>query len=511
MKYLTLLFLIIYTPIKAQYHDAKWVLCSGNNQYYNNVILDFNNGQTPVVNVTSKYVPMSFENASICDSVGNLLFYTNGYRLFDRNLDFIPGGYLVPPMDTNGMFRGTLQARGCMFLPWPGDTNRYVLLHTTKEFTLPIGTPGWISYILPRHLYYSVFDKTLNNGNGGFIGLNQIIVTDTLTNWGGGLAVTKHANGRDWWIMVKKHYKNRFYKFLLTPAGIQPMGYQLIGLDNQARLLDIYCFSPNGEIVAGNIGFSGYAHDIVLMNFDRCTGLLSNHQIISNPNNPNHGCEDADFSPDSRFLYSTERVKIFQYDLLNIQTPGAVQASRTVVADTAFSTSICDTPSITNIKTQYPFGALAADGRIYYPPSYGCQELSYFNAPDSSGLASDFIYGGLNIVNQHFASTPYYPNYRLGPVAGSVCDTLSVGVEEWQASQVSIFPNPTQNSVNVSLGRTCEEIQCNFYNMQGQMLFQEKRNFGNAFTLDIPNLSKGLYLLEILCNEGRVVKKVVVN
>ena len=92
-----------------------------------------------------------------------------------------------------------------------------------------------------------------------------------------------------------------------------------------------------------------------------------------------------------------------------------------------------------------------------------------------------------------------------------MCDTLSVGVEEWQASQVSIFPNPTQNSVNVSLGRTCEEIQCNFYNMQGQMLFQEKRNFGNAFTLDIPNLSKGLYLLEILCNEGRVVKKVVVN
>ncbi len=47
--------------------------------------------------------------------------------------------------------------------------------------------------------------------------------------------------------------------------------------------------------------------------------------------------------------------------------------------------------------------------------------------------------------------------------------------------------------------------------MQGQLLFQEKRNFGNAFTFNIPNLSKGLYLLEILCNEGRVVKKVVVD
>lgn len=507
MKYLTLLFLIIYTPIKAQYHDAKWVLCSGNNNYFNNVILDFNNGQLPVVNVTSKYVPMRTENASVCDSSGNLLFYTNGYRLFDRNLDFIPGGYLEPPSDTNGMYSGINQIRGCMFLPWPGDTNRYLLLHTTKEFTWPLGAPAWIPYPLPRHLYYSVFNKTLNNGNGGFISLNHIIVTDTLTNWGGGLAVTKHANGRDWWIMVKKHYKNKFYKFLLTPAGIQSMGFQLIGLDNQARYLDIYCFSPNGEVLAGIIS----AHDLCLMNFDRCTGQLSNHQIISNPSNPNHGCEDADFSPDSRFLYATERVKIFQYDLLNMQTPGAVQASRTVVADTAFSTSICDTPSITNIKTQYPVGALAADGRIYYPPSYGCQELSYFNKPDSSGLASDFIYGGLNIVNQHFTSTPYYPNYRLGPLAGSPCDTLSVGVEEWQASQVLIFPNPAQNSINVSLGSTCEEIQCSFYNMQGQLLFQEKRNFGNAFTLDFPKLTKGIYLLEILCNEGRVVKKVVVD
>ncbi len=59
----------------------------------------------------------------------------------------------------------------------------------------------------------------------------RVLLTDTL-KWGGGLSVTKHANGRDWWVIVKKHYKNKFYKFLLTPLGIQSMGYQLIGLDD---------------------------------------------------------------------------------------------------------------------------------------------------------------------------------------------------------------------------------------------------------------------------------------
>jgi hypothetical protein len=307
--------------------------------------------------------------------------------------------------------------------------------------------------------------------------------------------------------MIKKHYKNRFYKFLLTPAGIQPMGLQLIGLDNQARLGDIYCFSPNGEIVAGIIG----PHDLCLMNFDRCTGLLSNHQIISNPNNPNHGCEDADFSPNSRFLYSTERVKIFQYDLLNMQTPGAVQASRTVVADSAFSTSICDTPSITNIKTQYPYGALAADGRIYYPPSYGCQELSYFNSPDSAGLASDFVYGGLNIVNQHFTSTPYFPNYRLGHVSGSICDSLTT-IHELQPPDIAIYPNPATDKVMINSSRSLSQVVITLYNIQSQQLQQQESGFGNSFEIDVPgNVCNGIYFIRIHSNQGVVTKKVVVR
>ncbi|MBK9638228.1 MAG: T9SS type A sorting domain-containing protein [Bacteroidetes bacterium] len=156
------------------------------------------------------------------------------------------------------------------------------------------------------------------------------------------------------------------------------------------------------------------------------------------------------------------------------------------------------------------FPELAPNGKIYFGHCYLCN-LSVINSPDSLDTLCNMEFNTFYLPSPNAGLPPYHPNYRLGPLVGSVCDTLSVGVEEWQSSHVLIFPNPTQHSINVRLGRTCEEIQCKFYNMQGQLLFQEKRNFGNAFTLDFPKLSKGLYLLEILCNEGRVVKKVVVG
>jgi hypothetical protein len=93
-----LLHFLVINHAKGQYHDAKWVICTGNNNYQNNVILDFNNGQSPVVNITNSYVPMLGENASVSDANGNLLFFTNGTRLFDKNLNFNSGSKLSPTL-----------------------------------------------------------------------------------------------------------------------------------------------------------------------------------------------------------------------------------------------------------------------------------------------------------------------------------------------------------------------------------------------------------------------------
>ena len=496
--------------VKAQYHDAKWVLCYGIPGFQSNVIIDFNNGQTPQVGVTNSYVPMNIENASISDSLGNLLFFTNGTRLFDRNLNFIPGGNLTLPFDTNGAYFGLVQRQGCMFLPWPGDTNRYVLLHTTKELRLPLSYPGWVPDDVPTHLYTTLLDRTFNGGNGGIVSINQVILTDTLTNWAGGLSVTKHANGRDWWIIVKKHYRNKFFKFLLTPSGIQYIGFQNIGLDNQPRVIDSYSFSPNGEILGGVIG----GHEIALFNFDRCTGILSNYQTLNNPPTTNYGCIDIDFSSNSKVLYTNERAKIFQYDLTGINIPGAVQATRIVIADTSFTTLLCDSPGPA-IKNLYSCGALAADGKIYFPTNSACPELTYIDYPDSIGMSCSFNYVGINIINLSTICIPYFTNYRLGPVSGSMCDSLGVGISEIQHDfHFGITPNPVSNETvkMIYLLPQNQGGELTIFNITGQVVYrQHLPPWSTLQYMDVSHLGGGVYSCVIRSGANQVVKKLVIT
>ncbi|HNO30112.1 MAG TPA: T9SS type A sorting domain-containing protein, partial [Chitinophagales bacterium] len=352
----------------------------------------------------------------------------------------------------------------------------------------------------------TVLDKTLNAGNGGIVSINQVILSDTLSNWGGGLAVTKHANGRDWWILVKKHYRNKFYKFLLTPWGVQSMGFQQIGLDYLARLLDAYSFSPNGEILGGNVG----DHDIALFKFDRCSGVLSNHQILTNPGSNQHYCEDIDFSPNSEVLYTNEMVKIYQFNLLGINTPGVVQQTRTLIADTAWTTEMCDPPGSYK-KNYFSFGALAGNSKIYYPSNFYCPELTYIEYPDSAGLACSFNYAGINIINVHSAAIPYFPNYRLGPVTGSVCDSLTA-VHELKSDEVSLYPNPAKDHITLQSKRSLSKAVITLMNVQGQVLFSRQTGTGTGFEVELPrDMGNGIYFLRIHSTEGAVSKKVVVQ
>lgn len=506
MKYLTLLFLIIYTPIKAQYHDANWVISSGVASQNNNCLIYFPlGGLSPQVSLTSGYIPFSYTNANISDQSGNLLFITNGISIFNRLYQPILGGIVQSSYTVMLASQGLNRPHQFIFLPWPGDTNRYVLFYCAPE--LPIVNSGpcanglsWLS----THLYYTVLDKTLNGGLGGIVSANNIALDDTLINFTG-LSAVKHANGRDWWLIVKENCNNSFKRVLFTTIGTQYIGAQSIGPQMGKFESAISNFSPDGSIyfqVLNNF-------ELMLYKFNRCTGIFSDPLFLnSSPIFQSY----SSFSPNSRFLYRStngQGVNTVQYDLSLYYQLNGVQNSRKLINPT-FDTSSCSNIQSYGSSSSACAPELAANGKIYFGHCYSCN-LSVINYPDSLDTLCNMEYNNFLLPSPHAGLLPYFPNYRLGPVAGSPCDTLSVAIEEWQANQVLIFPNPTHNSINVSLGRICEEIQCNFYDLKGQLLFQEKRNYGNTFTLDFPKLTKGLYLLEILCNEGRVVKKVVVE
>ena len=201
---------------------------------FGGIDLDFITGQ-PVIT----YVPreMEFRRAvsTICDSSGNLLFVTNGVYIADATGDTMQNGSgLNPSVYTSWYPDGLPPPQMNVIIPDPGNPDLYYLFHTTIDD--PFGA------LLTRYLYYSIVDMSLNSGLGAVSSKNQILLNDSLCK--GNLTACKHANGRDWWLISHKAYSTLYYKFLITPNGIQGPFIQSIGI-NRTNDVAPYPFVPH--------------------------------------------------------------------------------------------------------------------------------------------------------------------------------------------------------------------------------------------------------------------------
>lgn len=118
--------------------------------------------------------------ASIADANGQLLFYANGERIWDRSHAVMPNG---------GSLQGHYSSQSVLIVPFPEDAQRYYV------FTTPAmaGTYGG-----PDNLAYSVVDMTARDGLGDVMVLNQPLAGPVVEK----LTATRHANGREVWVLA---------------------------------------------------------------------------------------------------------------------------------------------------------------------------------------------------------------------------------------------------------------------------------------------------------------------
>jgi hypothetical protein len=65
------------------------------------------------------------------------------------------------------------------------------------------------------------------------------------------------------------------------------------------------------------------------------------------------------------------------------------------------------------------------DGRLYvFPPGY-TKFISIINRPNLRGVACDFRQAAIELPNP-YGNAQNFPNFRLGPLDGSACDTLGI-------------------------------------------------------------------------------------
>lgn len=351
--------------LSAQSPFSQW--------YFGNAGLDFSSG-TPVL-LTNSLMNQPEGCASISDPTGQLLFYTDGKRVFDNNHNAMANSlYLKGDASSSN---------SAVIVPKPGSSRYYYV------FTSPVNATDGI--------YYSIIDMSLNGGLGDVASCAKNVLIGEAP-FAEKLTTALHANGHDVWVIARKWQSTAFYAWLVTACGVQEAVVSEVGLNiPSGQLVGPYgCLkvSPQQNRIAGVNELSSFASSggsIEIFDFDNATGQLSNglwfaspHEIDVN-NTPNSTVYGLEFSPSGQFLYSSSWFddEIYQLDV-SLPTAAEILASAQVIGEVNNGGSNA--------------GALqrADDGKIYVAQRYDSY-LAVIADPDAAGVACGFSQDAVNL------------------------------------------------------------------------------------------------------------------
>jgi len=147
----------------------------------------------------------------------------------------------------------------------------------------------------------------------------------------------------------------------------------------------------------------------------------------------------------------------------------------------------------------------------YTTPANWGEFSNFIELTDTTSYSATISQGGAysdnNFINLTQAGT-YYDT--LQSING--CDSIieltltiaSVGIAETQASTISIYPNPAQNTLYIQSSETIEQVRV--YDISGRELIQLPYP---AQSIDINHLATGIYLVKVRTAQGETIKKIV--
>ncbi len=309
-------------------------------------------------------------SAVLSDSSGQLLFYTNGVTVYNKNHQLMPNG--------SGLIGGQESTQAATIVKKPDSANLYYIITVDSDLFYTVG------------LSYSVVDMTLNGGLGDVTAEKNIVITGGARNY---LSIVKHANNVDYWIITHMQSTNSYYVFSLNSSGISNTPIvSTLGLESVLNSEGFLKFSPKGDklVMTGSYG-NNYGQ---LFDFDNTTGLLSNPVVLIN--GPYDGVYGAEFSSNGEVLYLAGTENVRQFNLTAADIPNSVQTL--FVAQTISALQI------------------GPDNKIYIGRA-GNDKLCVINNPNQLGVGANITVdnidlnghiciGSLPSFNQSFFFTP---------------------------------------------------------------------------------------------------------
>jgi hypothetical protein len=427
--------------------------------------LDFSNGSPAVISTAATYTEAS---SAICDTLGNLLFYTDGLTVYDSTNTPMPNG--------SGVLGCSSSSQGALIVPFPQHPDVYYVFTTScYEFNFSQGAR------------YAIVDMSLHNGLGDVTLKNQLISADVAEE----LAATYHSNNCDVWITMHERITNNFRSYLLTDTGlVNPPVISSVG-PNYVPVDDTYGrtmlkFNRSGTLAA-QTARSGMG--LQILHFDRSAGTFST--FLSLPPSPvYYDPYAACFAPNDSLLYVTARYYsgsnltsfILQYDLM--------QSTAQQVADSVVQ--------LTFQQGNPNFGQmqLGADGKIYFS-QYQFAFLGAIQNPNARGMGCNpdryhlglgglfSQYGMPNFVSQFIAS---------GQTMGC---SPAVNIMNPQPLDFQVYPNPSQGQVTFDIEQN-QRLDCQI--TIADMLGRNVRTYTHIvfpMHIDASDLPHGIYAYQL--------------
>ncbi len=329
------------------------------------------NGAGPVSLTTA--INSSEASASVCDRNGQLLFYTDGVSVWNRNHKLMPNG--IGLTATGNSTLSTSQ--GAVIIPVTGQEEQYYI------FSLSDNIGG-------GYLSYSMVDMQLDNGLGD---VNTFVRTIPLD-----AHLTEHmvaitGDRCNTWLLVVSIEDTallwqdglmelKAYNIDYTGVSTVPVVSRIKAVSHTTfvrKWIGCIAASPdNSKIVVAGGG-------LWLYDFDQGTGMAANPQELAPI--PRHPTEapffdsgyfySPCFSADSRMLYGSTSRRIFQFDLN--------AGSYNDILDSRYTA--CDTTEL----IAYGAGLKRGPDNRIYAAHYSFPSLSVINAPEVPGPACGFV------------------------------------------------------------------------------------------------------------------------
>ncbi|GAB1309628.1 hypothetical protein KH5_23110 [Urechidicola sp. KH5] len=438
-----------------------------------NAGLDFNSG-----------IPVALNNgqlntyegcSSFSDGNGNLLFYSDGTTVWNRNH--------TPMVNGTNLAGDASSTQSAMIIPKPNSSSEYYIFTVGAQSSENAGFN-----------YYTI-DMTAAGGFGAIVAGPIDLTQERLAAlWTEKVAAVQGGDCDSYWVL--SYIQNEFFAYRVSSSGVASTPVRSV--------IPFFATDPRGYLKISPDGTKiAIAHmsnsNILLYDFDDNTGVVSNERNLFLPFLPeqpsfyqSNQAYGVEFSPNSQLLY----VHASNGAAWNDNNPTSHFSTLTQY-DVTLSSAIDISNSAIVIDQQNMYrGALqlGPDHKIYrsISQSYeiGMPFLGVIDQPNERGELANYIHNGVNLGGQTSSQ-------GLPPFIASIFSNVELTAEISDTGEIQLINDQNfQLCIGESVSITSEMIT----GSSTYEWFKNGQSFSTDPNIDLNNVSpsdNGNYLLVV--------------